>query len=326
MLKPPVPLDETSRLLSLQSLHVLDTEPEHRFDRITRMAKRSFGVDICLVSLVDSHRQWFKSRQGLDACETSRDISFCGHAILNDEVLIVEDTHADERFSDNPLVTQEPYIRFYAGCPLRGPLGHRIGTLCIIHPEPMQLDDDDVEMLRDYAHLVENELGLVSQAAVDELTGLTNRRGFYTVAEHILSLCERTDTPAELLFFDLDGLKSVNDECGHEIGDELIRQFAATLVKCFRTADVVGRIGGDEFVVLMAGSKSGSGPALLRLDDQANQDADRCSRPLAWSVGRVEYDPKRHGTIEELIADADSRMYEQKAARRGENCSPLSGM
>lgn len=316
MLEPPLPLDETARLLSLQSLHILDTEPEKRFDRITRMAQRSFGVEICLVSLVDSNRQWFKSRQGLDACETTRDISFCGHAILNEEVLVVEDAANDDRFHDNPLVTSEPNIRFYAGCPLHGPLGHRIGTLCLIDSAPRGLSAEDIEMLRDYAHLVENELGLVAQAAVDELTGLTNRRGFHTVAEHMLSLCRRTDTPAELLFFDLDGLKEVNDQCGHEIGDALIRDFATALVKCFRTADVVGRIGGDEFVVLMAGSDLGSESALVRLKVRAEQESVPCVQPLKWSVGRVVYDSKRHDTIEGLIADADARMYENKLARR----------
>lgn len=105
MLEPPVPLDETTRLMSLHSLRILDTEPEERFDRITRMAQRLFKVEICLVSLVDSERQWFKSKQGLDACETPRSISFCGHAILHDDLFLITNATEDERFADNPLVT-----------------------------------------------------------------------------------------------------------------------------------------------------------------------------------------------------------------------------
>lgn len=112
MQEPPVPLDETVRLMSLHSLRVLDSAPEERFDRVTRMAKRLFDVDICLVSLVDSGRQWFKSKQGLDACETSREVSFCGHAILHEQAFVVEDAHVDERFADNPLVTGDPSVRF----------------------------------------------------------------------------------------------------------------------------------------------------------------------------------------------------------------------
>ncbi len=110
MLKPPIPLDETARLMSLHSLRLIDTPSEARFDRITRLACRLFDVDTCLVSFVDAERQWFKSKQGLDACETSRAISFCGHAIIGDEVFIVGDASTDPRFSDNPLVTGEPHI------------------------------------------------------------------------------------------------------------------------------------------------------------------------------------------------------------------------
>jgi GAF domain-containing protein len=123
LLKPSLPLDECERLDALRALGILDTEGEERFDRITRLAKRLFGVPIALISLVDQDRQWFKSRQGLDASETSREISFCGHAILKDSALVVSDTLNDERFHDNPLVTSEPSIRFYAGQPLRAPGG-----------------------------------------------------------------------------------------------------------------------------------------------------------------------------------------------------------
>ncbi|MDO9199841.1 MAG: GAF domain-containing protein, partial [Hydrogenophaga sp.] len=132
-MKPPDrPIDEKLRLQTLQSLHILNTHAEERFDRLTRMAKRIFGVPIALVSLVDANRQWFKSCIGLDASETPRDISFCGHAILGSEVFVIPDTAADPRFSDNPLVTGYPHIRFYAGCPLVAANGQKLGTLCVI--------------------------------------------------------------------------------------------------------------------------------------------------------------------------------------------------
>src|ERR1700748_847030 len=115
MLKAPSLPNETERLDSLRSLCLLDTAPEERFDRVTRLACKLFGVPIALVSLVDQDRQWFKSAHGLDARETPRDISFCGHAIASAEPLIVEDTQKDSRFADNPLVLGEPHIRFYAG-------------------------------------------------------------------------------------------------------------------------------------------------------------------------------------------------------------------
>ncbi|MCH8497853.1 MAG: PAS domain-containing protein [Marinobacter sp.] len=158
MQKPPVPEDEAQRLAALEQTGLLDTPPEQRFDRITRVAQSLFGVEIVLVSLVAESIQWFKSRQGLDACETGRDISFCGHAILGDSTLVVEDASQDPRFSDNPLVTGAPFIRFYAGAPLRAPGGYRIGTLCLIDSAPRQFGTAELALLRDLADLVEQEV------------------------------------------------------------------------------------------------------------------------------------------------------------------------
>jgi diguanylate cyclase (GGDEF)-like protein len=316
MVEPPLPLDETTRLMSLHSLRILDTAPEERFDRITRMAQRLFDVEICLVSLVDSHRQWFKSKQGLDACETSREISFCGHAILNEKVFIVCDASKDPRFLDNPLVTGDPNIRFYAGCPIRGPQNQRIGTLCLIDSKPRTMSPEDQETLRDLAAMVEDELELLSQSTVDELTGVSNRRGFHNIGRHMLSLCRRVDTPAELLFFDLDGFKEANDTHGHKEGDLMLKHFAKLLTKSFRSADVVARLGGDEFVVFMAGSDFNSSAALARLRKYRDDTASCIKGELRWSSGRVVFDSSRHETIESLLADADSEMYGNKVSRR----------
>lgn len=315
MMEPPVPLDETTRLMSLHSLRILDTEPEERFDRITRMAKQVFGVEICLISLVDSGRQWFKSKQGLDACETSRAISFCGHAILSDEIFLVCDAGNDPRFVDNPLVTGEPNIRFYAGCPIHGPDRHRIGTLCLIDSNPRDFCADDRQMLEDFGKLVEDELALLSQTTIDELTEISNRLGFNTVARHMLSLCRRTNTNAELVFFDLNRFKEVNDTHGHAAGDDMLKLFARLLTKCFRSADVVARLGGDEFVVLMTGTDCPE-VALRRLEELGKAATTNLKGELCWSAGRITFDAERHDTLEKMIADADARMYEDKLKRR----------
>ncbi len=147
--------DETRRLNALHRLNLLDSAQEERFDRITRFIQAYFNVPIALVSLVDSNRQWFKSKQGLDVCETERSISFCGHAIHHDSVFVVEDTLKDSRFADNPLVTGKPGIRFYAGYPLHTEDDYRIGTLCIIDTAPRRFDIEQQERLRDAGLMVE---------------------------------------------------------------------------------------------------------------------------------------------------------------------------
>ncbi|MFC4258030.1 PAS domain-containing protein [Marinobacter lacisalsi] len=160
MKAPDNPVHEQARLTALKATGLLDTEPEERFDRLTRMAVRFFDVPIALVTLVDSNRQWFKSCQGLDVSETPREISFCGHAILKTGLFIIEDATLDDRFNDNPLVTGAPYIRFYAGAPLLSSDGHRLGTLCLIDSRPRQLDPMQQEFLRDLANSVSHEIQL----------------------------------------------------------------------------------------------------------------------------------------------------------------------
>lgn len=158
MLEPLIPANEIARLQALRDLNILDTPAEERFDRLTRIAQHILQVPIALVSLIDADRQWFKSRQGLDAQETHRDISFCGHAILGSEVFVVADAAADPRFADNPLVLEAPSIRFYAGAPLTLSSGERVGTLCAIDRQPHQITRAQLAALQDLAACVVDEL------------------------------------------------------------------------------------------------------------------------------------------------------------------------
>src|SRR5262245_49047067 len=158
----PVPENEDARLASLRSLRVLDTPPEDRFDRVVRLLARLLGVPMAFVSLVDADRQWFKASCGLNADQTPRSAALCAHAILarNGDALVVRDAASDPRFRDSPLVKGEPGIRFYAGQPLAGPGGHRVGTLCVADRRPRDLSADDRQALRDFAAVVERELNL----------------------------------------------------------------------------------------------------------------------------------------------------------------------
>lgn len=160
-MKPaPLPPGETQRLAALHDCSLLDTLPEKCFDDLTHLASHICGAPIALISLVDSDRQWFKSRVGIDAPETPRDIAFCGHVILHPEVMVVRDALQDERFHDNPLVTGSPGIRFYAGAPLEIDNGLRLGTLCVIDTVPRELSDVQRDALAALARQVVAQIEL----------------------------------------------------------------------------------------------------------------------------------------------------------------------
>ena len=160
MSRPPIPAHEAERLAALRDYDVLDTPAEPQYDDLTELAARICEAPIALISLVDENRQWFKSHRGLETRETERDMAFCAHAILHPETFVIEDATQDARFADNPLVTADPKIRFYAGAPLITPGGHALGTLCVIDTEPRRLRPDHDEALRILSRHVINLLEL----------------------------------------------------------------------------------------------------------------------------------------------------------------------
>ena len=315
MIKPEIPANEAIRLQQLRSLRILDTPAEERFDRLTRLAKRLLNVPIALVSLVDEHRQWFKSSIGLNVSETSRETSFCGHAILGNDCLIVPDAKHDPRFADNPLVLNEPFIHFYAGCPLKYLDGSKMGTLCVIDTIPRILNDNEIEAFRDLAELAERELIAVQLATMDDLTGISNRRGFSVIAQNSLNLCARHNIPASLVFFDINEFKKINDTFGHQEGDRALTAFSKLLKQTFRDSDVIARLGGDEFVVLLTNTTVElAGELIDRFEqslDSYNLTENR-GYDISFCSGIVETDINKQQSIDILLSKADSMMYERK--------------
>lgn len=159
MIPAPIPEDESERLAALYDLLILDTPPHERFDKIVAFAAYEFEAPMVLISLIDRDRQWFKAKLGLSTCETTREISFCGHAILRPEIMVVFDAATDPRFFDNPLVVGAPFIRFYAGAPLTLKSGHTMGTLCIIDTVPREFDDTSLAIFLTLRDLVVKEMG-----------------------------------------------------------------------------------------------------------------------------------------------------------------------
>src|SRR3989344_7624490 len=160
MKKAPIPKNELTRIASLYALNILDTPTEERFDRLTKTATQIFHVPISTLTLIDANREWFKSCQGLNQTEGDRAISFCGHALVEDEILVIKDAKEDPRFSDNPMVTGEPYIRFYAGVPIMSADGQRLGVFCIKDVKPREFSKEDEEVLEGLAAWAELEINL----------------------------------------------------------------------------------------------------------------------------------------------------------------------
>ena len=160
---PAIPMDEADRQRALDDLKLVDSPKEERFDRIVQLTQLLFQVPIAYISLIDKDRQWFKSKVGIEANETSRSVSFCGHAILEDKAMVVPDALQDYRFAANPMVLGEPFIRFYAGQPLRGPSGHKVGTLCLADKEARELKEHDLKLLAQLGKLVEREFTLLDK-------------------------------------------------------------------------------------------------------------------------------------------------------------------
>jgi len=311
----PIPQNDPERLAVLHALDVLDTPPQARFDHVTRLARRVFDVPIALITLVDRERQWFKSRVGLPATQTPRDVSFCAHAILQDEVMVVPDASQDRRFHDNPLVTGEPHIRFYAGCPLQTPDHVKLGTLCILDRCARRLEDDDRALLRDLAQMVSQDLISAQIAAEDPLTGLMNRRGFEQLAPRVLQACERSGQPVGLMYFDLDRFKRINDQHGHAEGDRALRLFATALRQSFREDDIVARLAGDEFVAVLPSADAGQGDLIRERLASALADVvqrEHLPYPLVASAGFAAYDPARHADFAAVLAEADHAMLAAK--------------
>jgi len=204
MQEPEIPENEAKRLEVLKSLEIMDTDPEEVFDRVIRLAIGLFEIPIALISLVDENRQWFKAKAGLEAAETSRSISFCGHSILQDEMLVIEDATHDERFSDNPLVTGSLHLRFYAGRPLTV-AGARIGTLCLIDTHPRALSASEVNYIHDLADLVQDQMELRYKDNKRQLSG-------HIKDQFIANLSHELRTPANALLGSLHQMQELGRE------------------------------------------------------------------------------------------------------------------
>ena len=337
MIEVPVPSNEQERLASLRKLNVIDTPIEERFERLTRMACRTLGVPIAAFTLIDDKRQWFKSIQGLNSTETAKELSFCAHVVAGNDILLIPDATQDQRFSDHPSVTGNPNIGFYAGCPVRSPDGQTIGALCAIDNRPRQMDPEQLQALRDLATLVENEMrlseislaqdNLIAEldaahrlALIDPMTRIWNRNGIAEILKREWAEGTRRKSPLTLVMADIDHFKKVNDTHGHPVGDEVIQAIAKKLLSTLRIEDAIGRMGGEEFLIVMPACD----PAQVKSTVERIREGI-LSEPIQTAAGPLEITvsygaaitmPDPNHTADDVIKKADDALYVAKKSGR----------
>jgi diguanylate cyclase (GGDEF)-like protein len=275
----PVGPDEQARVRALRALDILDTPPEPGFDDLVAVAAALCRAPIAIINFVDADRQWGKALVGLEDSEAPREASFCARTITSDSgLLVVPDTHADPAWSGNAQVTGAPHLRFYAGAAIVTPDGHAVGSICVADREPREIDAetltalealarqaaDQLELRRLSRRLASANVQLRRLAVQDPLTGLANRTLLHDRLTQALRTRRRTGRPVGVLFGDVDGLKRVNDELGHDAGDTLLRAVAQRLSEAARGGDTVARLGGDEFAVVCPDLTAGEDVAVVR--------------------------------------------------------------
>ncbi|NQW11250.1 MAG: response regulator, partial [Alphaproteobacteria bacterium] len=282
MPEAPRPDTEDERLDALRALRILDTPTEAAFDEMVALASDVFGVPVCLVSLVDAERQWFKAHHGLDASETPRSQAFCAYAILQDDALVIEDATQDPRVSDNGLVTGEPGIRFYAGAPLITSEGHPIGTFCLIDFVPRSFGDADRERLKRFARIAVRQIEL--RSAGDELVE-----------------ARRHEQQSRRLL--VEAVNALPDGFALYDSDDRLRLFNRTYADIYKASAAVLREGGSFSDMLRYGVENGQFP----------QAADYPGGVEGWLAERVERHLNPSGPIEQRIPDGRwLRIWESK--------------
>jgi diguanylate cyclase (GGDEF)-like protein len=263
--------NEEKRLQKLETLEILDTPKEERFERITRAVCEALNVPISAISLIDKNRQWFKSIQGLSASETPRNVAFCAHAILENAPLVVPDATLDDRFQNNPLVTGDPSIRFYAGIPLTMEDGTRIGTLCAIDQKPHTITDTELETLKTLTAELAVEIQQIKHseaqsalicetkpieraAMLDPFSKLWNKTGAENLLAREIRISSEKFTPVATAFLQIDGFEDIERGHGDATKQKVLHTVVSTLLAVLRPYDALCRWHDDTFLLIVGKS------------------------------------------------------------------------
>jgi diguanylate cyclase (GGDEF)-like protein len=316
-------LDDDARVAALRRLDVLDTAIEEPFEKIVTLVRTVLAVPIATVTLVDRDRQWFKAKRGMNQNETPRSVSFCTHTIQQREPLVIENALDDPRFANVPLVVGPPYVRSYAGVPLRTPEGYNVGALCAMDTRPRRFSPADVAILGNFANIVCDELELRLIAQVDHLTGALTRRGFVDQAEKEMERARRYGRATSLVMLDVDHFKRVNDTYGHAVGDQALQQIVRIAEATLRPSDLFGRLGGEEFALLLP--ETNGAAAVIAAERLRREIAehpmllpDGSTLRITASFGVAELSTST-SSLTAWLACADTMLYAAKSG--GRNCT-----
>ncbi len=331
----PRPPDESLRLAALQNYMLLDTQADDAFDLLTELAAELCGVPYSFVSLVDADRVWFKSRHGSHTMQVPRDEDYCAWSILEPEGLNIPDLTADPRTAALGATTGGPQYRMYSGVNLVNADGYRVGVLCVLDTQVRHLTPNQQHLLRRLARQVvalmelrlqerglQEALAEVSRLAnEDELTGLRNRRAWMAEARSQLQLARRLGSTLSMLMLDVDHFKKINDTHGHPAGDAVLRGLGQLLARALRRTDVAGRLGGEEFAVLLPGSDVYGAARVAenlrqRVADEPLRDGER-SLHVTVSIGVANIAVvQADDDLDALMRAADKALYTAKQTGR----------
>ncbi len=337
MLERPFANTETLRLADINSLAIFYTPLDARFDRLTRLTQKAINVPVAAIALSHQGKLWFKSVQGWNIHELELGDSFCSRTLSKGEPVIIEDTRLDPEFAHHKLVESQPRFRFYAGHPIRDRSGMAVGTLAVYDCSPRQVTPAEVQALRDLADLAQREfltaelcdaqaqivakLDLARRSAmIDALTRVWNRRAAEELLAFAIEQADRDDTGLAVCMLDVDRFKDINDTAGHQVGDQVLRKVASTLVSNVRDGDAVCRFGGDEFLIIL---QKTSREEVERITGRIRQRIGEF--PMRTKSGQISVgvsagvalrSPGRKMSSEDLIELADQALYRAKQARR----------
>lgn len=307
------------RLAALRAYDPAGMNRDHGLDALCSLVRMTLNVPMAAVTLVDDRFTYHVGLAGMELEALPNENTFCSRTIEGSAPMLVEDATQDPRFAANPFVTPADGVRFYLGAPLIAPDGASLGAICAVDTKTRQCSEDEIAKLRSLAATAVQILEMRrrmkevrSFALTDSLTGIANRAGIELEIEKAIAVLQRHHLPFTLIYFDVDHFKAVNDQRGHEAGDQLLRLIGQTLTARLRREEASGRLGGDEFVILLLGDNDeGAKIAAEQIKARLDQAVKQAEFPVSFSMGEAVF-KTAPASVMDALQKADALLYQAK--------------